>query len=147
MTGAEKPRTAFVLSLIAGIFILLGAGVMIMLRSWMGNYGYGMVRGYGRYGGMMGQGFGTMDGPGYGLSLLGVVGLIFGAIVIISAVMLNSRPQQHTTWGILVIIFSVLSIFASVAGGFGVGLILGIVGGALALTWKPSAVAATPAQS
>jgi hypothetical protein len=132
MTDSEKPTIAFILSLIAGIFILLGGGAMTMLGSWMGNFGYGMMGGYSGWRGMMG-------GLGYGFDFLGVLGLIFGVIVVISAVMLNSRPQEHTTWGVLIIIFSVLSVFGSAIGGFGLGLILGIIGGILAMTWKPPA--------
>ena len=52
--------------------------------------------------------------------------------------MLNNKPDQHSTWGILIIVFSVLSIFGSAMGGFGIGLILGLIGGILALTWKPT---------
>lgn len=120
---------------------------MTMFGSWMGTSGYGMMGGYGGYGGMMGgnrgwsgmmgPGFGMMGGLGYGF--LGILGLIFGAIVIISAVMLNSKPQEHTTWGIVIIIFSVLSMFGSAMAGFGVGLVLGVIGGILALSWKPPA--------
>jgi hypothetical protein len=148
MTTVEKPSAAFILSLIGGIFILLGGGAMAMLGSWRssygyssyGNYGYGMMGGYGYggWGGMMGRGFGMMGGLGYGFGLIGVVGLIFGAIVIISALMLNSKPEQHSTWGTLIIIFSVLSMFGSAMGGFGIGLILGLIGGILAVTWKPA---------
>lgn len=138
MTEVEKPGTAFVLSLIGGIFILLGGGAMTMLGSWIGNYGYGMMGDYGGWGGMMRPGFGMMGGLGYGIGFLGVLGLIFGVIVIISALMLNDKPDQHSTWGILIIVFSVLSIFGSGMGGFGIGLILGLVGGILALTWKPT---------
>ena len=137
MTEVEKPGTAFVLSLIGGIFILLGGGAMTMLGSWMGNYGYGMMGGYGGWGGMMGPGFGMMGGLGYGFGFLGVLGLIFGLIVIISALMLNNKPEQHSTWGTLIIVFSVLSIFGSAMGGFGIGLILGLIGGILGVTWKP----------
>ncbi|MGA2971523.1 MAG: DUF6114 domain-containing protein [Candidatus Bathyarchaeia archaeon] len=142
MSEVEKPTTAFILSLIAGIFILLGGGAMTMFGSWRGNYGYGMMGGYGGYGGyggwggMMGPGFGMMGGLGYGFGFLGVAGLIFGLIVIISALMLNNKPEQHSTWGILIIVFSVLSIFGSAMGGFGIGLILGVIGGILAVTWK-----------
>ncbi len=147
MADSERPTIAFILSLIAGIFILLGGGVMSLFGSWMGNYGYGcgmmggycgydgMIGGYNGWGGMMGPGFGMMGGRGFGL--FGVLGLIFGTIVIISAVMLNSKPQEHTTWGILIIIFSVLSVFGSAMGGFGIGLVLGLIGGALAIAWKP----------
>ncbi len=129
MTEAERPPAAFVLSLIAGIFILLGGGAMSMFGGLAG-----MMGGFGGYG-MMGRGFGMM---GTAFGVLGILGLIFGAIVIISAIMLNSRPQEHSTWGTLILIFSVLSIFGSAMGGFGIGLILGIIGGVLAITWKPT---------
>ena len=86
--------------------------------------------------GMMGPGFGMMGGLGFGF-FAGLLGLIFGAIVIISAFMLNSKPQEHTTWGMLIVIFSVLSIFGSAMGGFGIGLVLGLIDGALAMAWKP----------
>ena len=138
MSEVEKPTTAFILSLIAGIFILLGGGAMTMFGSWRGNYGYGMMGGYRGWGGMMGPGFGMMEGLGYGFGFLGVLGLIFGAIVIISAFMLNNKPEQHSTWGTLIIVFSVLSVFGSAMGGFGIGLVLGLIGGVLAITWKPT---------
>lgn len=143
MTTVGKPGTAFILSLIGGIFILLGGGAMTMLGSLRGgysNYGYGMMGGYGYggWGGMMGPGFGMMGGLGYGFGLIGLLGLIFGAIVIISAFMLNSKPEQHSTWGTMIVIFSVLSVFGSVMGGFGIGLILGVIGGILGITWKPA---------
>jgi hypothetical protein len=132
MVDEEKPTAAFLISLVAGIFILLGAALMSLVgygfMGMMNRYGSG-ARGYG----MMGQGFGMM---GYGFGILAIVGLVFGAIVIISAYMLNSKPREHTTWGTLIVIFSVISIFGS-AGGFGVGLILGIIGGVLAISWKP----------
>ena len=133
MTEQEKPTTAFILSLIGGIFILLGVGMMSMV----GSYGFGgMMGGFGGYGGMMGPGFGMMGG--YGFGFLGILGLVFGLIVIISALMLNSKPEQHSTWGTLIVVFSVLSIFGSAMGGFGIGLILGLIGGILGITWKPT---------
>ncbi len=130
----DKPTTAFVLSLIAGVFILLGGGMMTMIGSWIGTYGYGMMGRYGGWGGMMGTGFGMM---GLGFGALGLLGLVFGAIVIVSAIMLNNKPEQHQTWGSLIVLFSVLSIFGSAMGGFGVGLVLGLIGGVLAITWTP----------
>ncbi len=133
----EKPTAAFVLSLVAGVFILLGGGMMLMFGSFMGSYGFGMMGGYGGFGGMMGYGrypFGVMS-PVFGV--IGVLGLIFGAVVIIGAVMLNKKPAEHSTWGTVIVVFSVLSIFGSAMGGFGVGLILGLIGGILGITWKP----------
>jgi len=126
MTQKEKPTAAFLLSLVGGVFILIGGGATSMLG--------GMMRGY--RGMMGGAGYGMMGGFGFGL--FGLLGLIFGVIVIISAIMLNSKPQEHTTWGVLIVIFSVLSIFGSMMGGLGVGLILGVIGGILGITWKPT---------
>ncbi|HKM75871.1 MAG TPA: DUF6114 domain-containing protein [Candidatus Bathyarchaeia archaeon] len=148
MTG-KRPTAAFVLSLLAGIFILLGGGMRYMMSSLIGSYGGygGMMGGYGGFGwfgGMMngyngynGYGYGMMRGLGYGFGLLGILGLVFGIIVIISALMLNNRPKEHMTWGILIVVFSVLSVFGSMMGGFGIGLLLGLIGGVLAITWKP----------
>jgi hypothetical protein len=135
MTETEKPTIAFLLSLIGGIFILLGGGVMSMFGGFGGYGGYGMMGGFR---GMMGHQYPSYGMMGwFGFGLFGVLGLIFGIIVIISAFMLNSKPQEHSTWGTLIVIFSVLSVFGSMMGGFGVGLILGLIGGILAITWKP----------
>ncbi len=134
MTESEKPTAAFILSLLGGIFIILGGGLMSSIGygfNMMSNYWGGMMGGYG----MMGPSFGMM---GFALGIMGVVGLVFGAIVIISALMLNSKPHEHATWGTIIVIFSLLSIFGSAMGAFGLGLILGTVGGILAITWKPS---------
>lgn len=144
MSETEKPAIAFILSLIGGIFILLGGGMMSMMGSYFGSYGFGMMGRYGGYGGyrgwggMMGSypGYGMMGGLGFGT--FGILGLIFGAIVIVSALMLKSKPEQHSTWGILIVLFSVLSMLSGAMGGFGVGLILGLIGGILAITWKPT---------
>jgi len=130
--SGEKPTTAFILSLLAGIFILLGGIV-----SW-GFIGMGGGW-YGGWHGMMG-GYGMMSLPLWGFSLVfGIVGLTMGIIVILGAIMLDSRPREHETWGVIILIFSILSVIGGM-GGFGIGLILGIVGGALAISWTPSAV-------
>ncbi|MGA3406798.1 MAG: DUF6114 domain-containing protein [Candidatus Bathyarchaeia archaeon] len=140
MSEAQKPTTAFILSLIGGIFILLGGGMMSMI----GSYGVGgMMNGYAGYGGMMGgygwgygPGFGMMRGYGYG-GMFGIAGILFGVAVIAGALMLYNNPTQHSKWGLVILIFSLLSIFGSAMAGFGIGLILGLIGGILALTWKP----------
>jgi hypothetical protein len=128
----ERPTAAFILSLLGGVFILLGGGMMGMIGSFMGPYGFGGMMGYyGRRGIMMSPAFGMMR------LAFSILGLIFGAIVIISAIMLNKKPEEHNTWGTLIIVFSVLSVFGGF-GGFAVGLILGLIGGILAVTWKPT---------
>jgi hypothetical protein len=66
---------------------------------------------------------------------LGAFGLISGIIVLTSAVMLQANPSRRRTWGVLILVFSVLSFLGT--GGLVVGAILGIAGGAMVLTWKP----------
>ncbi len=99
---AEKPTAAFVLSLLAGIFILLGGAVLAAIGAAISAF-------------------------------------LFGIIVLVGAIMLYTHPEQHVTWGVIVLVFSILSIFTSL-GGFLVGLVLGIVGGALGIAWKPQPV-------
>ena len=142
VTEAGHPWIASLFSLIAGIFILIGGAFRLIVGSYVGYYGpLGMMGGYpgwgwGRPNAYPGYGYGIIGGVGFGF--LGVLGLVFGAIVIVSAIMLNSKPEQHGTWGLLIVMFSLLSIFGSMMAGFGVGLILGLIGGILAITWKPT---------
>lgn len=112
---AEKPTAAFVLSLLGGIFILLGGVVIAAIGAAI---------------------FAFL--PAVGL-VIGVIGLALGILVIVGAIMLYIHPEQHVTWGVIVLVFSILSIFTSL-GGFLVGLILGIIGGALGIGWKPQVV-------
>jgi len=74
---------------------------------------------------------------------IAVFGLICGVIVTMSAVLLRLKPNQRQTWGILVLVFSILGFFGF--GGFIVGSVLGIVGGIMTLRWKPPPTT-TPAQ-
>lgn len=126
MSPQEVPTTPFVLSLVAGVFILLGAFMPLV---FMGNFG--------RMDGMM-EGSGMTGMMGTGSIVMRIVGLAFGGVVLYSAIMLNSRPAWHVTWGSLILVFSVLSVFGAM-GGFGIGLILGVIGGALAIAWRPAA--------
>ncbi|MEM3733232.1 MAG: DUF6114 domain-containing protein [Candidatus Bathyarchaeia archaeon] len=121
MVEKEKPTAAFIISLISGIFIILGGFATIVM---MGTWGWMMGRMI--HGWFMPRIF----------VWIGFFGLISGIIVVISALMLNFKPENHVAWGTLILLFSVLSIFGG-AGGFAVGLILGVIGGILALTWKP----------
>jgi multisubunit Na+/H+ antiporter MnhF subunit len=98
----------------------------------------GIMRGFGaRFTGMMGfPGYAVMWGR---FSFMdGIVGLALGVLMIVGAIMLYNRPQRHTSWGTVIVILSVLSFFGRAMGGFGIGLILGLVGGLLAITWKPT---------
>lgn len=124
---AEKPTAAFVLSLIGGIFILLGGALIAAIAGTLGGV-FSML------------GFGDF---GLGLALVGTLGLVFGLIIIIGGVMMYMKPQQHVMWGAIVLILAIVSIPFSLAG-FVIGFILALVGGILGLVFKPQAPMAAP---
>ena len=85
------------------------------------------------------QGFDASHIPGLVsgfVGLMGAFGLISGIIVLVSSIMLLTGSGQVRTWSVLILVFSVVSFFGT--GGFVVGAVLGIVGGALVLKWKPT---------
>lgn len=136
MSDEEKPSTAFILSLVSGVLILLGAATTLLMGAFMGAT---------RWGGMMGGGMMPWMGgwnPAFGF-VFSAIGFLSGAIVLYSASMLNTKPQDHATWGTLILVFSLISV-AGGWGGFGIGLILGLIGGALAISWKPPTAPSLP---
>jgi len=120
---ADKPTAAFALSLIGGIFILLGGIVYVALGSAVGGLGFGL-------GGSI-------------IAGLGVFGLICGILTILGAVWINSGEKGKVRTGsILVLIFSILSWLGG-AGGFFIGFLLGLIGAILGLTWNPPTATTT----
>lgn len=119
MADKEYPSTAFVLSLIGGIFILLGGIAEAALFALVGSALLSFV-------------------PGLGALFLGlaIAALLFGLIIIVGAIQMRSNPSSAKTWGIIVIVLAVISLFGG-GGGFIIGFILALIGGILALTWKP----------
>jgi hypothetical protein len=109
---SEKPTTGFIFSLIGGIFVLLG--------------------------GLLWSAVGTLLTIFFGIGFLLYAFLVFGIIIIVGALMMNSNPKSAHTWGIVVIILGVLSLIGITTT---LGGILSIVGGALALSWNPSRAA------
>jgi hypothetical protein len=75
-----------------------------------------------------------VDSYGF-FAVISALSLICGIIVVITAVMLMARPQEHLIWSSLIIAFSAVSFVGM--GGFYIGAILGIIGGAIALSYKP----------
>jgi zinc-ribbon domain len=119
--GETYPRTAYLLSLVGGILILIlsviYAIVLAVLASLIASVGFGL-----------------------GASLLvglAVVSIVFGLIVLYFAMKLKSNPGSAKTYGILIIVFSLISFIGG--GGFYIGAILALIGGILALVWTPPA--------
>jgi hypothetical protein len=75
-----------------------------------------------------------MGGPWFNAMIAGtsIIGIVSGTLVILGALMIGFRPHESHMWGVMVLVFSLLSIFGM--GGFLVGAVLGIIGGSIALT-------------
>ncbi len=126
-TSSQSLRTtAFVLSLLGGIVIIAGSLIAASLSAFGTPYGtyYGMGPGM-----MAGFGFNSAWYLSFSLAAL-----VFGIIVLIGAIMLNTHPADHITWGIVVLVFSIASFIGM--GGYMIGAILGIAGGAIALSYR-----------
>jgi len=130
MQSSEKPNVAFILSLVGGLLIFVGSAVSIVWFS-VGSAPFG------GYWGMMSGWHGMTGSYGFAydyLLVLSVLGLVCGVMVVVGGFMLSLRPLEHVTWGVLILVFSAVS-FASMGGWF-VGAILGVAGGALAVAWR-----------
>lgn len=121
-TTQEKPTAAYVLSLVGGILSIVGAVILMLIAaiSLSAYYSYPYYSFY----------------PIFAVLYVGIGAwlIISGAIVVIAASRLNANPEEHNKWGMLILIFSIL-------GGGG---IFGIIGGILALVWKPSMLSTPP---
>ncbi|MEM1994287.1 MAG: DUF6114 domain-containing protein [Nitrososphaerales archaeon] len=128
MSG-EKPYTAFILTLAAGALIFAnGLVVGLSTQALTNTLDYVMTPR-----GLSGS---IVLALGRLMFALSVVGLVLGALTIFAALMLYYRPAGSSGWGAAILVLSILSIFGG--GGFLLGLILGVIGGSLALGWRPN---------
>jgi len=129
MSQNEKPTKAFTLSLIAGILIMSNSALLGAAATWFPWI------------------IPTLPGSSANdttvLIRLAAVGLIFGVLVLLGAIMLHIKPVDKKEWGIIIVVFSIPSVVTG--GGFIIGFILGIIGGGLALSRKPKMEATKPA--
>jgi len=118
MSQNEKPAKAFALSLIAGILIISNSALLGAAATWFPWI------------------IPTLPGSSANdtafLIRLAAVGLMFGVLVLLGAIMLHTKPANKKAWGIIVLVFSIPSVVTG--GGFIIGFILGIIGGAKALS-------------
>lgn len=128
---SEYPRTASIIALAGGVIITLSGLLFAAVSAF--------VLPYISYSHMNTPNIPASAIPGLVsgfVGLMGAFGLVTGAVVLVSSVMLLARSGQQRTWSVLILVFSVLSFVGM--GGFIVGAVLGIVGGALLLRWKPT---------
>ncbi|MEM0118134.1 MAG: DUF6114 domain-containing protein [Conexivisphaerales archaeon] len=110
----KYPNEAYILSLIGGIFVLIGAIVVTLAGAALTFF-------------LLGIG-----------AIIGVFGLIWGIVLIYFAGKLKSDPAGHTTYGALIVVFSLLSWFGSY-GGLVIGFLLCLIGGIMAIALESSA--------
>lgn len=68
--------------------------------------------------------------------LIGLLGIAWGIIILVSANHLRAHPDQHATWGAIILVFSLISWLGGL-GGLLIGFLLGLIGGIMAITWQP----------
>jgi hypothetical protein len=124
IVSEKRSSSAFALSLVGGVLIIFGSVLPLLLFA---NFQMSPI------GGMMGGGMmGWWAGPGFMGSWFFPLPLIAGILVLAGAIMMNARPQETTTWGIIVLIFSIIGFTGM---GFSIlGAIIGIIGGVIALS-------------
>ncbi len=110
--------TAAGLSLAAGIILIIGRSVSSFWHSAF----------FPHMGWIMGQQFAS------GIIVSSLVGIVFGAVVIVGAILMFKKPLQTRQWGVMVLTASALSFIGM--GGFMIGAILGVIAGVIALTFR-----------
>jgi len=108
-------KTGFILSVVAGALILLQGVLHIVRARWGLELGLGEFRRHSLI--------------GIDFKLLGIASIILGVMVLIGAYLINTKGRVREG-AITVIAFSALTIV--VGGGYLIGIILGVIGGALA---------------
>jgi hypothetical protein len=68
----------------------------------------------------------------------GVFGVLIGVLLIAAGIVLWVNPTQRVFYGIAGIVLGIISFPASNLGGFLLGMLLAIIGGALAFAWVPA---------
>jgi Family of unknown function (DUF6114) len=105
-----RPVAAGVLTIIGAFFILLGGLVFALVGAIFAVFGF--------------------------VSGLFLLGLFVGFVTLIVGFLMIAVPRGHTVWGVLAIVLALVSLPVAF-GGFLIGFLLTLVGGILAVTWKP----------
>lgn len=116
---------AFILSLVGGVLVLAGGLMMGPMMMMQGTWGWQM----------MGWNAGWTPAWWWGWALLmGAWGLLMGVLILVGAARIRADSEAGRTWGIVIIVAGALSFLGMGMGGFGVGAVSAITGGAMALT-------------
>jgi hypothetical protein len=118
----NQKTKAFKLSLLAGALIVFNSALLGVVAAWFPQ--------------IMPTLPGSSGNDPALLFSLSAIGLTLGVLLLINSALLHYRPANPKTCGIIVAVFSLLSIISG--GGFIVGCILGILGAKTAITHNNS---------
>lgn len=137
MSSEGPGNWAYASMLAGGVLIVVGglAGAL-MMATWGAMMPFGMMGGYGLSTAMAGTWIAGMAW------WMGVVGVLAGGMVLYGAYRLRRHPADTVTAGMLAIVGGAASTLAM--GGWLVGAILAIVGGALAIAESGKQVRPSP---
>jgi hypothetical protein len=127
----KRSRAGFILSIIGAIIVLFGAISLLSFSPDLLAVSEEQLKTFEPLAEMTGMTVEEMLNSVYGG--MGVFGIVCAILIIVGALLAYYKGMR-VAGGIIIIIFSVLSIFS--LGGFVIGMILGIVGGALILATK-----------
>ncbi len=139
MERIEESRTADVslpvtLVVIAGILIIAGAAISLAILLWSQSMLFDMGSSM-----MMGGGW-QMFVPAYVpplIATMAAISLASGGAVLVAAYKMKKEPDKVQKWGSVVLTASIVTLFC--IGGTGLGSILGIIGGVLAISRRSAA--------
>ncbi|MCI4324497.1 MAG: DUF6114 domain-containing protein [Thermoplasmata archaeon] len=110
----DRPLLAFALSLAAGILMILEGFVLSLASSIAGDLGSPAASDL--------------------LGGLAALGVLIGLLVVVFAALLYRSPEHHAVYGIVLLLLSLSSLLAG--GGFFLGVLLGVIGGILAILFE-----------
>ena len=111
---------AVILSMLAGTFIVFGGLMLFAMLSW---YGSTLMMG--------GQWHMYMfTYPRWLTAIVAIISVLMGGLVMSASYKMYKEPKNKF-WGFLIVLGSLVSLFA--IGGFGLGGTLGLVGGIMGL--------------
>jgi len=129
-TGSGKMASSSVLAIVGGAFMVAGG---LFAFALFGAWTSGGMPGWGPM--MGGGGLSMMGGYFMGaVSAMAAISLVAGAVSIAGGLAIYKSPESSVSWGIGILAASIVGLFGM--GGFVIGPILGIIGGALALAKK-----------
>jgi hypothetical protein len=128
MPSEQKPYAAFILTLVGGTLIFTNGLVFILASRVVSRMLEYVIN-------TRGLSLGIVLAANQMLLSFSVVELVLGAFIIFASLMIYYKPTSSAGWGAVVLVLSILSMF--VGGGFFIGLILGVIGGSLAIAWRP----------